>query len=127
MEADAIQTLKNLRYSDLIYLLNILKLQRSKNADHMKLGNKTDVSWDEAREQWVTDLQLALSVAISAEDRDKKDTNALARVIIEKIEACRTDKFTASLDQEPGQQDLQYEHFIGPLVVLCAIDNLLRA
>lgn len=25
-EAEAIQTLKNLRYSDLIYLLNILKL-----------------------------------------------------------------------------------------------------
>ena len=32
-EADAVQTLVNLRYSDLIYLLNILKLQRSKNAE----------------------------------------------------------------------------------------------
>ena len=32
-KADAVQTLVNLRYSDLIYLLNILKLQRSKNAE----------------------------------------------------------------------------------------------
>ena len=32
-ETDAIQTFTSLRYSDLIYLLNILKLQRSKKND----------------------------------------------------------------------------------------------
>lgn len=45
----------NLRYSDLIYLLNILKLQRSKNTESFKLG-RPEVTWEEAREQWVTDL-----------------------------------------------------------------------
>ena len=89
-EADAVQTLVNLRYSDLIYLLNILKLQRSKNAESFQVG-KPPVSWEDAREQWVTDLQLALSVAVSAEDRDSKDTNMIARILIEKVEACRTD------------------------------------
>ena len=120
----------NLRYSDLIYLLNILKLQRSKNAESFKLG-RAEVSWDEAREQWVTDLQLALSVAVSAEDRDSKDTNMIARVLIEKVEACRTDKFTAgvlsSTIADENNCDLKYEHFIGPLVILCAVNNLLRA
>ena len=40
-----------LRYSDLIYLLNILKLQRSKNTEL-----KPELTWDEAREQWINDL-----------------------------------------------------------------------
>ena len=35
-ESEAMQTLVKLRFSDLIYLLNILKLQRSKSVE--KLG-----------------------------------------------------------------------------------------
>ena len=46
--------LENLRYSDLVYLLNILKLQRAKFEDS-----------DSSRNKWVADIQLALSVAIS--------------------------------------------------------------
>ena len=126
MEVDASHTLMNLRYSDLIYLLNILKLQRSKNAESIQMGARQEISWEQAREQWSKDLQLALSVAISAEDRDKKDTNGIARVLIEKVESCRNDKFSSSsLDSD--NQDLQYEHFIGPLVVMCATKNLQRA
>ena len=86
---------------------------------------KSEVSWEQAREQWVNDLQLALSVAVTVEDRDSKDTNAIARVLLEKVEACRGDKFSVTGDIE--SQDLKYEHFIGPLVVLCAINNLMRA
>jgi len=58
-------TLMKLRYSDLIYLLNILKLQRSKSSDM-----RSETTWEAAREQWINDIQLALSVAVSAEDRD---------------------------------------------------------
>ena len=45
--------------------------------------------------------------------------------MIEKVESCRKDQFSAVLEHE--EPDLKYEHFIGPLVVLCAINNLLRA
>lgn len=72
-------------------------------------------------------MQLALSVAISAEDRDTKDTSAIAHILIEKVEACRSEKFTSSSIEQPESLDLKYEHFIGPLVVLCAINNLFRA
>ena len=53
----------------------------------------------------------------------------IARVLIEKVEACRKDKFTAGVLSADQQQDsdLKYEHFIGPLVILCAVNNLLRA
>ena len=67
-------------------------------------------------------------MAVSAEDRDSKDTNMIARVLIEKVEACRMDKFTAGvLATDQSDSDLKYEHFIGPLVILCAVNNLLRA
>ena len=58
-------------------------------------------------------------MAISAEDRDKKNTNLIARVLLEKVESCH----------KPSGQSygLQYEHFIGPLVIFCAVDNLNRA
>ena len=69
----------------------------------------------------MTDLQLALSVAISAEDRDSKDTNMIARVLIKKVQACKSD------DILENKESLQYEHFIGPLVILCAVNNLLKA
>ena len=71
-------------------------------------------------------MSLALSVAISAEDRDSKDTKQIARVLIDKVEACRNNKFTAS-NIESEDHGLQYEHVIGPLVILCAIENLRRA
>ena len=116
------QTLVKLRFSDLIYLLNILKLQRSKSAEKM-LNGQQDLPWEEAREQWVNDLQLALSVAVSAEDRESKDTNKIARILIEKVEACRNDKFAV----DAQNKDLRYEHFIGPLVIICATNGLVRA
>jgi len=34
-------------------------------------------------------------VAISAEDRDSKDTKKIARVLLEKVEACLNNKFNA--------------------------------
>ena len=50
-EKEAIQTLMKLRFSDLIYLLNILKLQRSKSKDVQTnvAASKQDQSADEAR------------------------------------------------------------------------------
>ena len=50
----------------------------------------------------------------------------IARILIEKVEACRTDQFTAG-GLEAEAQDLKYEHFIGPLVIMCAINNLIRS
>ena len=127
-EKEAIQTLMKLRFSDLIYLLNILKLQRSKSADATQNG-KLESSVDDARSLWINDLQLALSVAVSAEDRESKDTARIARILIDKVEASRSDKLmlSQSNDHALSSAELKYEHFIGPLVVVCATNSLLRA
>ena len=45
----------------------------------------------------------------------------IARVLIKKVEACRSGEFLDS------KENLRYEHFIGPLVILCAVNNLQRA
>ena len=43
-ESEAMQTLIKLRFSDLIYLLNILKLQRSKSIE--KQGGQSELPWE---------------------------------------------------------------------------------
>ena len=66
---------------------------------------------------------------MTAEDRESKDTSKIAKILIDKVDACRSDKLavSTSADYSQSQADLQYEHFIGPLVVICATNSLLRA
>ena len=52
-----------LRFTDFIYLLNILKLQRAKLVE-----GEEEMSKEEVLEQWISDLHLALSIVLSADD-----------------------------------------------------------
>lgn len=101
-EKEAIQTLMKLRFSDLIYLLNILKLQRSKSKDAQTnvVASKQDQNADSARQLWISDLSLALSVAVTAEDRESKDTSKIAKILIDKVDACRNDKLAVSTSND---------------------------
>ena len=56
-----------------------------------------------------------MSVAVSADAEYQKDSKLIAAVLYGKVEKME------------GKAELGYEDFIGPLVVLCSIKNLLRA
>ena len=94
--------MRNLRYSDLVYLLNILKLQRAKFEDK-----------DCSRNRWLEDIQLAISVAMSVPSSESSSpaeiSNKVLDIVLEK----------AFNPQAINLSDLCYEHFIGPLVTIC--------
>ena len=106
----------SLRYSDVIYLLNILKLQRARHSETDDGQQKVPtITPEQAREQWIEDLTAALSVAANADAKYQKDSKLFAKVLYEKVEKME------------GKADLGYEDFIGPLVVLSSLKNLIRA
>ena len=65
--------------------------------------------------QWIEDLTAALSVAVNGDGNYQKDAKLIATVMYEKVEKIE------------GKAELGYEDFIGPLVVLSSLKNLLRA
>ena len=64
--------LTRLKYTDLVYLLNILKLQAAKKSDSLA----------QTRDEWIADLELALSIVQSTSGNitnEKNTKTALAR------------------------------------------------
>ena len=66
---DILDPLRNLRYSDLVYLLNILKLQRAKSEEK-----------DFSRSKWLEDIRLSIQVAMSLPSvvKDPKSQDQIA-------------------------------------------------
>ena len=105
-ERNVLAPLENLRYSDLVYLLNILKLQRAKFEDS-----------DCSRDKWVGDIQLALSVAISGPATGNHDSGTLGEMANLLLDRVSETAFGPNEDNHI--RNLRYEHFIGPLVTIC--------
>ena len=54
---DVLEPITKLKYTDLVYLLNILKLQAAKRS-----GKSSAVNMVQSRDEWIADFELALSI-----------------------------------------------------------------
>lgn len=67
-----LEPITKLKYTDLVYLLNILKLQAAKRNDNLAQN----------KEEWISDFELALSIVQSSSsllNNDRSTKAVLAR------------------------------------------------
>lgn len=92
-----------LKYTDLVYLLNILKLQAAKKSESLA----------QPCEEWTADLELALSIVQSTSGlimADKSQKSALARMQAQELVSMITGGWK--------QESFKFQHFLGPLVLV---------
>jgi hypothetical protein len=61
-----LEPIAKLKYTDLVYLLNILKLQAAKKSDNLA----------QTRDEWIADFELALSIVQSTSNLMNNDKNS---------------------------------------------------
>lgn len=68
---NVLEPIAKLKYTDLVYLLNILKLQAAKKSDNLA----------QTRDEWIADFELALSIVQSTSNLMNNDKNSKISIV----------------------------------------------
>jgi hypothetical protein len=68
---NVLEPIAKLKYTDLVYLLNILKLQAAKKSDNLA----------QTRNDWIADFELAISIVQSTSNLMNNDKNSKIAIV----------------------------------------------